>query len=101
MRKVLVAANFADSPGYGVDIVQFEVPDPVIYDYMVIDAIREARSELCSEDFKTMQDLADAAFRNAAIRLKAKWEYVRVAGTVDFDELDDPDPTEYEEEEEA
>ena len=98
MRKVLVTASYPDSPGYGADIVQFEVPDPVIYDYMVTDAIKEARSELCSEDFSSMQDLADAAFRNAAVRLKANWEYVRVAGDVEFSDLDDPDPTEYEEE---
>ena len=47
MRKILITANYPDSPEYGADIVQFEVPDHVIYDYMVTDAIKEARSELC------------------------------------------------------
>ena len=98
MRKVLVTASYPDSPEYGVDIVQFEVPDHVIYDYMVTDAIKEARSELCSEDFSCMQDLAAAAFGNAAIRLKAKWEYACAPRNVEFSDLDDPDPTEYEEE---
>lgn len=99
MNKYLVLVSYPDSYEDD-DLVEFELPGERIPDHKLTDEIKFCRSQLALDDFKTPQDLADAALTMAASRWNGTWGYKAVAGVVEIDELDDPDPTEYDEDDE-
>jgi len=100
MYKYLVLVHYDESE-WEDDLVEIELPvDVPVNDYELIQEIKSCREQLRLEDFDTPQDLADMALSMAVSRWNGVWGYKSVAGVFEISDLDDPDPIEYEEEDE-
>ena len=80
-------------------LAKFTFPE-LVYWYELRDEIRKCREGLSLEDFDSPEELADMALSLAANRWNGTWEVICIDLFVDIDELDDPDPVDWDEMEE-
>lgn len=97
MYKFLALIHFEDSI-YDEYLAQFEFPMPV-YQHELMQEIQKRREQLSLVDFETPMDLVDMALSMAVSKWGGVWQAIDIDLFIDIDELDDPDPIEYEEDE--